>query len=332
MRLDLLKKIIKRKYKSVPGTLLWPGLLLILLVINYAFIPQVFGPDSNEFIVARGDSLRVVAANLKEKDLIKSKTFFVIYGLILEKDKELKAGHYELTSKTTHGILMEISGNGVTNDIRVTIPEGFNTWEIDERLASIGVTLPGEVFNFVSQEGWLFPDTYDFTKGDTPLTVVNKMNDNFSVKTAELRQQAAKEGRNWDDIVIMASMLEKEARSESDMKNVAGVLWKRLDAGMELKVDATVAYAVCLLEGEDCDVPQVPIRENLEIDSRYNTYKYTGLPPGPISNPGIKSLTAALNPRENSYWYYLSTKDGEIIYSQTGTEHEEKRNIHIFGN
>ena len=101
-----LKKFIKRKYKNIPGTILWPGLLAVLLVVNYAFIPQVFGPEDTDFVIKRGDSLRVVAANLKEKDLIKSRTFFVVYGLVLGKDRQLKTGHYEISSKTSHGIFI----------------------------------------------------------------------------------------------------------------------------------------------------------------------------------------------------------------------------------
>ncbi len=188
-----LKQLLKRKYRSIPGTVFWPGMLALLVIINYAFIPQIFGPEDTDFLIQRGDSLRVVASNLKSQDLIKSKTFFVMYGLILGKDKQLKAGHYEISSTTTHGILMEVTDKGGNNDIRVTIPEGFNTWEIDERLASIGVTSPGEILNFRSQEGWMFPDTYNFNKGDTPLTVINKMTNNFTEKTVELRRQAREE-------------------------------------------------------------------------------------------------------------------------------------------
>ncbi len=327
-----LKQLLKRKYRSIPGTVFWPGMLALLVIINYAFIPQIFGPEDTDFLIQRGDSLRVVASNLKSQDLIKSKTFFVMYGLILGKDKQLKAGHYEISSTTTHGILMEVTDKGGNNDIRVTIPEGFNTWEIDKRLASIGVTSPGEILNFRSQEGWMFPDTYNFNKGDTPLTVINKMTNNFTEKTVELRKQAIEKGVNWEDIVIMASIIEKEARSYSDMRMVSDVLWKRLDAGMGLKVDAAVAYAVCLKEGKECETSKVPIRGNLDINSRYNTYKYTGLPPGPISNPGLDSLRAALDPKENPFYYYLSTKNGSILYSQTGVEHEGKRDTHILGN
>ncbi len=327
-----LKAILKQKYRSIPGSLLWPGILVILAFINYAFIPQIFAPEDTSFIIQRGDSLRVVASNLKESDLIKSKNFFVIYGLVLGRDRNLKAGHYEINSKTSHGVLMEITGKGGNDDIRITIPEGFNTWEIDKRLSSIGVTLPGEILNFRSQEGWMFPDTYNFTKGETPLTVINKMTNNFALRTEELRALAAKQGRNWKDVIIMASIIEKEARRENDMRMVADVLLKRLDAGMKLKVDAAVAYGVCAKEGKDCVTSKVAIRGNLDLNSRYNTYKYAGLPPGPISNPGLNSIKAVLEPKENPYWYYLSTKNGTILFSQTGDEHESKRDIHILGN
>lgn len=328
----MISEYFKREYWKIPANVFWPGLLLAVFFVYHAFVPQIWGSENTDFMITRGESLRVVAANLKEQGHIRSKTFFEIYGLVLGRDRSLKAGRYDLSSRTAHGILMEISGNGGSDDIRVTIPEGFNVWEIDKRLASVGLTLPGEILNFRSREGWLFPDTYNFSRGDTPLTIIQIMSDNFSAKTEELRRKAAQEGKNWNDVVIMASIIEKEARNTNDMRLVADVLWKRLEAGMELKVDAAVAYGACLLKGKDCDASKIGIRQYLDMNSRYNTYRNMGLPPGPISNPGLKSLEAALDPKSSSYWYYLSTGSGTILFSKTGSEHELKRDEHILGN
>src|SRR3990167_9787031 len=211
----------------------------------------------------------------------------------------------------------------------VTIPEGLNSGEIAQVL--------GKNFNglknsdFQKNEGYLFPDTYWFKEGETGGEIIKKMTDNFEVKTRGLVTEISVS--KLHEAVIIASLLEKEVKTENDMRLVAGIIYKRLELGMPLQTDATVAYGACLskwLSQRICDVVQVNLIENIKIDSPYNTYTRKGLPVGPISNPGLKSINSALNPQTSDYLYYLSTRDGsQMIYSKTAGEHAGNRKKYL---
>jgi len=209
----------------------------------------------------------------------------------------------------------------------ITIPEGYTVAQIDEVLTAAGVLNGGRLANLKptdfdypflanatgeSLEGFLFPDTYEFFLNSPSRVVAQKMLDNFSSKAALLL-----EPETAYQTVIIASMIEKEVPDKrNDRRLVAGIIESRLDLGMPLNVDAAVCYAESpfgCAGVEDID---------FEIDSRYNTYKYRGLPPGPISNPGLSAIKAALNPEDSDYLYYLSRPDTkETIFSKTLDEH-----------
>jgi len=170
--------------------------------------------------------------------------------------------------------------------------------------------------NKSSLEGYIFPDTYlvpvDFTADDFLKMTLN----NFDKRlTPELRQEIARQKKTVSEVITMASILEKEVRSLDDKKVVSGILWKRISYGMPLQVDSTVNYVT---GKNDASVAL----KDLKIDSKYNTYKYLGLPSGPISNPGMDSILAAIYPVKSQYWYYLSaTATGKTVYSKTFSEH-----------
>jgi len=138
-----------------------------------------------------------------------------------------------------------------------------------------------------------------------------------------------------EDQIIIASMLEREVQSDEDMRLVAGIMYKRMEIGMPLQIDATVAYGACLRQaeennfGKNCDTSFIGVAREIPIDSKYNTYTRKGLPDGPISNPGLRAIDAAKNPKESPYLYYLSTRDGETIFSRTGAEHEANRRKYL---
>jgi UPF0755 protein len=166
-------------------------------------------------------------------------------------------------------------------------------------------------------EGYLFPDTYEVSKNPDCKEVILAMLSNFDKKlTEDMRSQIQKQGKSIFDVVIMASIIEKEVRIESDKKMVSSILWKRISINMPLQVDATVNY----ITGKSD--PSVLIKDT-KIDSPYNTYKYRGLPMGPISNPGIGSILAAMNPVKTDYLFYLS--NGATYYSKTLDEHNEAK-------
>jgi UPF0755 protein len=167
----------------------------------------------------------------------------------------------------------------------------------------------------MSLEGFLFPDTYQISYSAGEKDIIRMMLANFDKKlTKDLREEIVRQNKTIFEIVTMASLLEKEVRTAEDKKLVAGVLWKRLKNRIPLQVDAAVSY----ITGKKT----VKItKEDTQIDSPYNTYKYLGLPLGPISNPGLESIKASIYPKESRYWYYLSTPEGQTIFSRTLEEH-----------
>jgi UPF0755 protein len=172
-------------------------------------------------------------------------------------------------------------------------------------------------------EGYLFPDTYRIFKGSSPSEVLEKMLDNFDSKlTEEMRLEIERQGKTIYEIVTMASIVEKEVRSEADMKIVAGIFWDRIKYGQPLQSCATLAYILGV------NKKQYSL-EDTKTDSLYNTYQNKGLPPGPIANPGLRALEATIYPEYTDYNYFLSSSDGETIYSVTYDEHLRNKAIYL---
>lgn len=294
-------------------------LILVIFLIAYFFWRGIYLPkdfaltEDKLFSIEKGESLFQIAENLEKEGLIKNRFFFVIYIISKGAQKKLQAGEYYLNSSAN---IIKISQKIISGDvvkITVTIPEGFTVKQIEEKL---GIELPNK-----NLEGFLFPDTYQFPLHITGEEVMKKMQDNFEKKmTPLLREEIKRQGKTIFEIVIMASLVEKEVKTLEDKKLVSGILWKRLETGMPLQVDATIAY---ILNGKSLTFNEMrrQITIGKEIDSPYNTYKYLGLPPGPICNPGLESIIAAIYPEESDYWYYLSTPEGETIFSKTLQEH-----------
>ncbi|MDE2144577.1 MAG: endolytic transglycosylase MltG [Patescibacteria group bacterium] len=199
--------------------------------------------------------------------------------------------------------------------VYVTIPEGATVNDINKKLTASGVLSSGEILP-VSKEGYLFPDTYQFYVPSSPQVVEEKFMSNFDNKVTPLIPPKDDLKR----IIIIASLIQDEAKTPGDMKLVSGVIWKRLTAGMPLQIDATVCYVKQKL-------PCLPItKADLEINSPYNTYLNKGLPPGPIGNPGLDAINAAVNPEKSSYWYYISIPgSGKLVFAETLDEQD--RNI-----
>ncbi len=335
---------------------------LIIVIVGAALIlgaALVLAPqkrrietENAEFIIEDGQSLSATARLLAERDLILNRYLFVSYAIFTGNEKQFKAGRYLLPSSVSTYRLVEIfsSGQSEPDDIEATIPEGTNVAGIDRIFTEAGLIKAGDIlgYNFkrggaLVQEGFLFPDTYRFpfadnlseSSPDRLREIISKMRENFEVKTREFfTGRFAGEGgadRGYRTIII-ASMLEKEVKTEEDMRLVAGIIEKRLKLGMPLEIDATVAYGVCypeFLAGRYCDVSLANIVDNIPVDSGYNTYRRKGLPIGPISNPGLRAIGAALNPKPSDYLFYLSAKDGTTIFSRTGAEHERARQKYL---
>lgn len=193
-----------------------------------------------------------------------------------------------------------------SREVTVTIPEGYNVRQTGEMFEKLGMFSKDEFVKIAQkEEGYLFPDTYRFYKTAKTEDVVAKMKDNFNKKVVP---------ETSPEVIIMASLLEEEVKSMDDRKIVAGILWKRLDRGMGLNVDAALTYVLGKASRE-------LTAEDLKYDSPYNTYKYRGLPPTPISNPGLDAISAAQNPTQSLNFYYLTDKEGKTHYAATLEEH-----------
>lgn len=225
----------------------------------------------------------------------------------------------------------------ISNEVSITIPEGFSLRQIENRLVAAALVKQNDLASYkfltnippilsdkpsvASLEGYLFPDTYRFFKDAELSDIVSKMVSNLNNKlTPDLKTAINSSKHSIYEILTMASLVEKEVPHENDRPLVAGILWKRLKAGMPLQVDATLVYITGRNEIRESDK---------KINSPYNTYLYRGLPAGPISNPGLSAIKAAIFPKASSYWYYLSAKDGTTIFSKTLEEHNRNRAIYL---
>jgi UPF0755 protein len=253
---------------------------------------------------------------------------------------KLQAGSYLLSSGMNMVEISEKFSSGDVINLSLTVPEGQSIKDVEKSLDSLGLNRPlsslkaedfKNKFSFLegldqySLEGFLFPDTYQFSYQDEAQDIAEMMLSNFGQKvTPVLRSEIKKQGKSLFNIIKMASMIEKEVKTKEDKQIVAGILWKRLRSKMPLQVDATVTY----LTGDNSFVS----KEDTKVDSPYNTYKYLGLPFGPICNPGLESIEAAVYPVSSAYWYYLSTPEGKTIFSRTLEEHNAAKYKYLKNN
>ena len=316
-------------------------IFLIGVIIFYFGTYSPRTPGSQEevvFSIRKGEGTKDISHNLEREGLIRVGPLFRVYALLRGVSGKLQAGDYLLSPSMT---IAEITNKIVSGDVikeKITIIEGWNLEEITQYLEEKGFLEEeflelvkkdfSKEFSFLEDkpktidlEGYLFPDTYYVSKqrvvNDERLEdLVIMMLDNFDKKlTQDLREEIIdNQGKTIFEIITMASLIEKEVQTLEDKKIVSGILWNRLDNNIPLQVDATITY----LTGKKNS--QIS-KEETQIDSLYNTYKYRGLPLGPISNPGLESIIASIYPESSDYWYYLSTPDGKIIFSKTLEEH-----------
>jgi len=305
------------------------------MVVIFIYIQQgIYQPisntnDLNIFNIEKGSSVKKIAQDLKNEEIIRSSNLFLFYSLITN-NRNIQAGEYLLSPQMNIPQIIEIIVGGKINEEKITIIEGWDLNDIAIYLEEKGISSKDEFFSITGEprnkdslEGYIFPDTYNITSKDTAETIVQKALLNFEKKMAtELKNEIEKQGKTIEEIIIMASVIEKEVRTLEDKKNISDVLWKRINANMPLQTCATVLYAL----GEKKSSVSTT---DTQIDSPYNTYKYRGLPIGPISNPGMNSILAAIYPTKNNYWYYLSAPDGKTHFSTTLNEHNYKKNLYL---
>lgn len=298
--------------------------ILTLLIGSTIFISYISASPSqvakNIIVdIPSGSSVRSIGAMLERAEIIRSKEIFIVLARVKNIETTLPSGIFQFAMPmNVFAIINQMSTNtrGIS-EVKVTIPEGISNTQMAEIFSKNFPSITRDEFVIASKgsEGYLFPDTYFFYINATTGPVISSLLDNFSTRTKGLRIEADAQKKNWSDIVILASLIEEEAATKEDKKIISGILWGRLERGMRLQLDASFAY---LMGKQSSDLTL----DDLALDSPYNTYRYKGLPPTPISNPGLESLDAALHPTLTDYVYYLSDKEGVMHYARTFEEHK----------
>lgn len=274
------------------------SIVLFFLILYFLFLsaPKSF-PDQVVVNIEKGEILRSISEDLKAKNIIRSKVLFETFIIIYGGENTIAEGDYLFENKLP---VFEVARRISKKDrhlapIKVMIPEGFDVKQIAETFSLKLKNFNKEEFLYeaINKEGYLFPDTYFFFTTDNEQDVLKYMSENFIKRIKVVERDIYLSGKNQNDIIIMASIIEREAKGDNDRNIISGILWNRISKKMPLQVDAS---------------PE--------------TYKTKGLPQNPICNPGIESIKASINPKGSNYLYYLHDKEGNIHYAKTFGEHK----------
>lgn len=290
-------------------------------------------------IIEKGQGVSQIALDLERAGLIRNSLAFKMEIFRLGYVKKIQAGEYYISPAEDLSAVIQILTRG-SFDKKITVIEGWRSEQVFDYLSKNGFDVDfSEWKNLILKqelEGRLFPDTYMVPKTVTTSQILELMTENFEKKfTRELEKEALAKGIDKQSVLILASIIEREASHPEDRPRIAGILLKRLENNWPLQVDATVQYALASLkcQSPDCDWwPRGLTKENLALNSPYNTYLYRGLPPGPICNPGLSSIRAVIYSQDSPYWFYLSDSEGTIHYATTDVEQAENINKYLHYN
>jgi len=305
-------------------------LFVVFNFFYFFFIAPPFSFPAGAVVeIKTGETLKEISKDLKDKKVIKSRLWFEIAVRISNGEKGAMSGDYYFEKpKNVFAVAYKITkADYGLFPIRTTIPEGLTIEEIANVLEKDFDKFDSEEFKSQAYEkeleGYLFPDTYFFLPNITSNNVIRIMNKNFRDKIATIQDKIDASEKSLKEIIIMASILEEEARTLKSKKIISGILWSRIDIGMPLQVDAVFPYII----GKN--TYQLSL-EDLKTESEYNTYTNRDLPPGAITNPGLESIIAATEPIETDYLYYLSDRQGNMYYAVSFEEHKKNKELYVY--
>lgn len=297
------------------------------------------------FVVEPDESVDSIAARLHEEGLIRSPTYFKLRVRLSNADTRIQAGRFVLyTGMSVNQIIQTLTTSEPIEVVQVRFQEGWRLEQYAEQLVAVGlISSPEEFINAAqgeswraaydflrdlppgaSLEGYLFPDTYEFRVDTTPEEIIRTMLDNFDRRVPpELRARAAERGLNLHQVLTIASIVEREAVIPEERPIIASVFYNRLRQNMPLQADPTIQYFV----GQPGNWWPEITQEDIQRQHVYNTYQHTGYPPGPICNPGLASIEAAINPADTNYLYFVTRGDGSGGHVFAVTYEEHLRNI-----
>jgi UPF0755 protein len=328
-----------RSGKNTAGQLLMKSdknlikrLLVLFIVILFItggiwvwFTDGISAPDPQDntpviFIIQKGEGVKSIASRLSQQSLIRSPTAFYILIKVNRIERQLQAGDFRLSRSMDAQTISRELTHGI-HDVWVTTLEGWRDEEIAVKLTK-DLDIPESEFLKVAREGYMFPDTYQIPREATVGAIVELFSDTFNRKiTPVINSEVTNNGLSFEEIIILASIVEREGKNNTDRPVIAGILLNRLRDKQPLQADATLQYALGYQMFEKTWWKKNISEEDKALKSPYNTYIYSGLPPAPICNPGLESVTAVIHPKKTDYFYYLHDPAGQIHYAVTLEEH-----------
>ena len=326
----MVKPSLKRVFLLLSGLLFLVILLLLVGAVYFLYAPAEEEGMEQVVLVPEGLSLNEVANDLEKRNIIVNKTLFGLWGKIMGSSRRIKAGEYRLSSNMPPIRILEILTTGAVITYPVTFPEGYTMEQIADVLDRNGLIEKSEFVSLAynpavlnqyniagsSLEGYLYPDTYHFARGISPSAAIDTMVSRFRQLTGPLEKSAEAVGMTMEDVITLASIVEKETGLAEERPMIASVFLNRLKQGMRLESDPTVIYGIKDFNGN-------LTRKDLREPTLYNTYVISGLPIGPIANPGLEAIKAVLFPEETDYLYFVSRNDGSHQFSKTLSEHNK---------
>ncbi|MCF7795750.1 endolytic transglycosylase MltG [Patescibacteria group bacterium] len=321
------------------------GIITFFILIIFIFLFLLFseiGLKNKYFIIEEGKSIPTISNNLKKEGIIKNDFLFLLFIKAFNKDLKVVAGEYLFSGYYNIPNIIKILSAGPSNNIKktydITIIEGWDKYKVAEYFDNLGKFSYKKVLDFIDEdwksddnlmkfefldknleslEGFIFPDTYQIYENSSLNEIFYKILLNFNTKIfSEFSKY-----NNFYDKLIMASIIEKEAMLDSDRGFIASVIYNRINSSMPLQMDSTIIYVTR---------DRNNIANDKFLDFEYNTYKYTGLTPTPISNPGYNSIYSAFNPEISDYYYFINKQDtGEAIFAKTLNEHNYNINKYL---
>jgi UPF0755 protein len=308
----------KKRGLFFPAAVLLICFALVITILHFLRPPASF-PTPYFLRVSPGETLFAISRKAEEAGLVRSARTLQLATILSGGERSTKAGDYYFDTPVSVWELARrlSSGDFHITPVRVTFPEGYTVKDMGKTLENALPEIRSGDFIMLAKrdEGKLFPDTYFFSPAATVEEIYKTLKENFEKNIASLRDDIAASGRTEKEIIVMASLIEREAFGENDREIISGILWKRFDRGMLLQVDAPFYYLLGKTSAE-------LTKSDLKINSPYNTYVHTGLPPTPIGAPGLASLKAAISPKESPYLFYLHDSDGVAHYAKNFSEHQ----------
>ena len=325
----------KKVIVFISGLCVLTGVFLLAVSTYYLITPAQEGIPDQIFFVEDGSTLRQVADELEKKEIIRSRNLFLVWTRFLGHARHIKAGEYRLNPGMSPLDILETLSSGAIVTHPVTIPEGYSRMQIAELLAAKGLVGKDEFLALTGDpdvathygiagpdlEGYLYPDTYQFSRGFSAASIIDVMVRHFRKVTEHFRDHVKTSGMTLEQIVILASIVEKETGRAEERPMIASVFLNRLKKGNRLESDPTVIYGIKDFDGN-------LKKKDLIRHSPYNTYVIRGLPPGAIANPGKEAIKAVLFPADTSYMYFVSKNDGSHHFSETLAEHNRAVRIY----